>query len=370
MADTNRPLAIVHTEASLGWGGQELRVLSEVAGMLQRGHRVTLLCPPEAKIYAGAHPRGIPVMAVPIGRKRPRGVIALYRWLRDHPVDVINTHSSTDTWLTAMAGMFLDNMPPLVRTRHISAPVPRNWSSRWLYHRATRHVVTTGERLREQMMAEVGLPAQRVTSVPSGVDVTHFVPGDRDDARRRLGLGVEGPLIGIVATLRSWKGHQYLIEAFSKLTDTTARLAIVGDGPQRENIAVQVAALGLGERVILPGNISDVAPWLQAFDVFALPSYANEGVPQAIVQAMLCGLPVVTTAVGSIPEAVQHDVTGLIVAPRDAAALHAAIRDLLQAPPRRLRLGQAACALARQRFGIEHMLDRMEKIFHDVVAQG
>ena len=99
------------------------------------------------------------------------------------------------------------------------------------------------------------------------------------------------------------------------------QLVIVGDGPQRGALEAQVAALQLHGRVRFTGNLKDVAPWLQAFDIFALPSYANEGVPQAIMQAMACGLPVVSTPVGSIGEIVSHEETGLLVAPHDATSL-------------------------------------------------
>ena len=75
---------IVHTEASCGWGGQEIRILTEAEGMLRRGHRVTLLCPPEARILVEAQQRKIPVVALPIGRKRLQGVLALRRWLKAH----------------------------------------------------------------------------------------------------------------------------------------------------------------------------------------------------------------------------------------------------------------------------------------------
>ncbi|MEK7206532.1 MAG: glycosyltransferase family 4 protein, partial [Pseudomonadota bacterium] len=114
------PMHIVHTEASRGWGGQEIRVLTEAEGMIRRGHRVTLLCPPDARILAEAGLRNVPVAVLPIGRKRLRGILAVYRWLKANPADVVNTHSSTDTWLVALAALLLKNPPPLVRTRHIS----------------------------------------------------------------------------------------------------------------------------------------------------------------------------------------------------------------------------------------------------------
>jgi glycosyltransferase involved in cell wall biosynthesis len=106
-----------------------------------------------------------------------------------------------------------------------------------------------------------------------------------------------------------------------------------------------------------------VAPWLQAFDLFCLPSYANEGVPQALMQAMACGLPVITTDVGSIGEIVTDGDTGVLVTPQDAAALRNAIEALLGDGERRRTLGDSAAARARERFGEVLMVERMVAAF-------
>jgi FkbM family methyltransferase len=358
---------IVHTEASQGWGGQEIRILTEAQGMLARGHRVEVWAPPESDIVIEAARRGIAHQALPIGRKNLRGLIAMRRALTKARPDVVNTHSSTDAWLAALAGLTMRDEPPMVRTRHISAPVADNWPTRWLYMHATRHVVTTGERLRQQLIRDNRYRADRLTSVPTGVDITRFVAADKLAARRALGLEAGGRYVGIVATLRSWKGHLYLIDAFARLAadDPSSRLAIVGDGPMCEVLERRVEALGLREKIVLAGRQEQVELWLSAMDVFCLPSYANEGVPQAIVQAMLVGLPIVTTDVGSIAEAVTDGVTGAIVPAKDADALAKALARLLSAPEDAHRLGDAGRARARERFGLESMVTAMERIFRD-----
>ncbi len=362
-------LRIVHTEASCGWGGQELRILAEATGLRARGHEVSLLCPPQARIYEEARARGIPVTALPIGRKNLRGLLALRRWLKSHDVDVVNTHSSVDSWLVALVSRLFRRSPPMVRTRHIAARILNNTPTRWLYQRATRMIVTTGEQLRRQLVEDNRFDPSRVVSVPTGIDGAYFTPGDKRAARAQLGLPPDVPLIGIVATLRSWKGHRYLVDAFTTLTGPHCRLVIVGDGPQRGALEHQIADLGLRERVLLAGNQQDVRPWLRALDVFVLPSYANEGVPQAVVQAMLCGLPVVSTPIGSIPEAVTHEETGLVVPPRQVAPLAAAIERLLADPALGARLGAQARARALARFGLAHMLDEMEAVFRAASAR-
>lgn len=360
---------IVHTEASCGWGGQELRILSEAAGLIGRGHQVTLLCAEESNIFREASRHGVPAVALPIARKRIGGLLALRRWLTSHPVDVVNTHSSTDTWLTALACASLRRPPPIVRTRHISAPIPKNVASRWLYSSATRHVVTTGEALRRQLIEENGMAPAQVTSVPTGIDPVRFAPLDGEGKaimRRALGLDPGGRYIGIVATLRSWKGHADLLEAFAAFGRPDWRLLIVGDGPQHETLERRIAELGLSARAILAGQQDRPEQWLQALDIFCLPSYANEGVPQAVLQAMLTALPIVTTPIGAITEAVAHGETGLIVPPRDPAALAASFARLANDPVFAARLGQTALGDAQVRFTREVMLDRMERTFADV----
>jgi len=362
------PLRILHTESSLGWGGQEIRVLTEARGVARRGHAVAIAAPPQSRIFQAAPDYGVEAIAVPIARKSLGGLFAMTRLLRNRRFDVLNTHSSTDSWLAALAACLLRHAPPIVRTRHISAPVPRNFATRWLYRNATRCIVTTGERLREQVMTETGAAPDRVVSIPTGIDLERFRPGDAAKAREEVGLAAGGSLLGIVATLRSWKGHRYLFESLAGLADRGARLVVVGDGPQREPLEKLAAELGIAERVRFAGNQADVAPWMRALDLFCLPSYANEGVPQALMQAMACGLPVVTTPVGSIGEIVQDGETGRLVPPGDASALGAAIEALLADAPKRHRLAARAREAALQRFGEERMVERMLEVF-SVVAR-
>ncbi|MET0209453.1 MAG: glycosyltransferase [Burkholderiaceae bacterium] len=366
-------LSIAHTEASTGWGGQEIRVLTEAAGFIARGHRVVVYAANGARILAEAPRFGVPAVALPIGTKRPRGARAMIRTLARERLDVVNTHSSTDTWLAAIACRWLDlrrrPRPALVRTRHVSIPVPNDAMTRWLYRRATQRIVTTGDALRDQLIRDNGVDPQRIDSVPTGIDANRFLPRDRAVARRELALPQDVPLIGIVATLRSWKGHRFLIDALARLRHRDARLAIVGDGPQRTALEAQTDKLGLRDRVIFAGQRDDVAPWLTALDLFVLPSYANEGVPQALLQAMFAGVPCVTTAAGAIPEIAHDGETARVVAVEDADALAAGIDALLDDPAEASRLALRAREFVVPRYGVCMMLDRMDAVFRRAVAE-
>jgi len=367
------PLAIAHTEASLGWGGQEIRTLTEAKGFIARGHRVVVYAAPGARILDEAPRFGVPALAMPIGEKQPKGVAALLGAFRANPVDIVNGHSSTDTWLDALACRWLRvrdrPRPVLIRTRHVSIPVPHNRATRWLYQRATTRIVTTGEMLRAQLVRDNGIDPARIDSVPTGIDPALFMPRDKALARRALNLPESAPLVGIVATLRSWKGHRYLLEALPLIRRADVRLVIVGDGPQRAALEAQTDALGIRSRVMFAGQQLDVAPWLAAIDVFALPSYANEGVPQALLQAMFAGVPAVTTDAGAIPEIARDGETALVVARENAQALAAGLDRLLLVPSVAAALAERARAFVLPRFGLATMLDRMEGVFRRALAE-
>lgn len=362
-------MKILHTEASCGWGGQEIRILEEARGLIGRGHDVSLVCPPEARIYEEATRFGVPAHALAIGGKNLRGLVALRRWLKGHPVDVVNSHSSTDSWLAALACASLPGGPPIVRTRHISSPIPDHLGSRWLYARAPARIVTTGEALRRTLIDQFAVDPGRVTSVPTGIDPERFHPGDRRAVRAQLGLDPAYHYLGIVATLRSWKGHRYLIDAFASLDAPDWRLVIVGSGPREETIRAQVADAGLQERVLLVGQQANAQDWMRALDLFCLPSYANEGVPQAVMQAMLTGVAIVTTPVGAILEAVTDRDTARVVAPEDSRALARALDELMRDPALRARLGDRARTHALARFTLATMLDAMERVFAAAAAE-
>ena len=365
-ASAARRLSILHTESSTGWGGQEIRTLTEARGFIDRGHRVMLLAARDAEMVPVARRMEIPVEEIDIGRKRPGPLLALRRWIavRGAEFDVLNTHSSTDSWLGALACSTLGDPPPIVRTRHVSTAVGRGPSTRWLYLEATAHIVTTGEALRAQLARDNGFPLEHMTSVRTGIDLERFRPLDRQAMRARLGIA-EAPTLGILATLRDWKGHEYLFDAMAIVRGRFPqwRLVVIGDGPYRPTLEARVDRAGIRDIVSFMGNRDDVPECLSTLDLFTLPSYGDEGVPQGIMQAMACGLAVVSTPVGAINEAVQEGQTGLMVRPRDAGALAEGLATLMGDEKRRHAMGQAGLEYARRNFGIAAMLDAMERVF-------
>lgn len=366
----NSKYHVVHTESSGGWGGQEIRILSEALEFIKNGYSVTLICDFDTPIAKRSKKHGIPTVELPIGKKSLKGLLALKSWIVNNEFDVINTHSSSDSWMVAVGMRLAFKAKPLVRTRHVSAPVSNNMATSWLYQKAANRIVTTGEKLKQTLIRDNQILPKKIISIPTGIDCELFVPSlDKESIRSSLGLPVDKIIIGIVATLRSWKGHSYLIDAFKSIDNSNLHLLIVGNGPQWDNIVEKTDSLELTEKVTLCGDQENVVPWLQSMDIFVLPSYANEGVPQGLMQAMACGLPVISTDVGSITEIVCEGTNGLVVPIKDSVNLGYAIESLINNKELRDVFGLQGYQKANKQFGLDIMFKKMNSVFLEVINE-
>lgn len=353
-------MKILHTESSMGWGGQEIRIILESQALCERGHEVLIAANPGSQIYS----RLPPTLRLPVNLKSKSvaSLICLSRVLSHVRPDLIVCHSSTDHWLAALARLFFKKKIPIVRARHISTPISNTPTTKWLYRHGCEFITTTGKSIECAIINQCLVRPENIKSVPTGIDGAAFTLCQAQ-ARRELNFRADCFLIGIVATLRSWKGHEHLIRAFHSLPRTDCVLVVVGDGPQKAALVGLAASLGLSDRIIFAGQRNDVARWFASLDLFVLPSYANEGVPQAILQAMATGLPIITCPVGGIPEAVAQYGAFEFVPSKDPKALAFAIDKAIARKmdkPSRAELTQVP-------FSIESMAISCEKIYKSVV---
>ena len=186
-------------------------------------------------------------------------------------------------------------------------------------------------------MRDLAIDPARLHLMRNGVDAQRFQPRPAAQVRSELGL-TGSPVLLTVGNLHEHKGQRLVLEAFAQLLGShpQARLVLVGDGPDAPLLRARAAALQVAGQVHFAGQVpqAELARWYSAADVLVLAS-SREGWPNVLLEAMACGTPVVATAVGGIPEVVQGDQVGRLVAVRDAGALVAAVRDLLAAPPER-----------------------------------
>jgi glycosyltransferase involved in cell wall biosynthesis len=362
-----RHLSILHTECSTGAGGQVLRILRESRLLADRGHRLAIACRPDSALSGLAQQAGLDVHHIDFPIRGAFGVrlisslVSLMRRLRP---DVVNTHSSVDSWSAGVAARIM-RVPVVVRTRHIQAAVSANFANRLLYGRIANRVVTTGERVADILAADLGLPRAHFVSIPTGVDLARFNGvGEREKIRAEWGLRANQPAIGILGVLRSMKHHDLFIQAAGRLHPhrPDLRWFIIGDGPLRPTLENFVRSLHLEDVVTFTGHRTDVPDVLAALDMVVLCSARSEGFPQVISQALAMRRPVVATDVGSVREAIRNEETGLLIEPENLEQLCQGVERLLDDPPLAARLADAGRQLIADRYSETRMADATEKL--------
>ena len=326
-------LTILHTEASNGWGGQEIRILSEAEWFRDQGYRIILANPQNGQLNAKARARGFEVFDIPFEKKTQlRDFFRVRKIIKDHKPDVIGTHSSVDSWVGLLAAT-LSRVACRLRYRHVSTPVHNNLFNRFQYTSLCDHIITTGDCISEPLRKAFQLPVEKVRTIFTGIDVPTTLP-DRNDSRIALAQELHLPgssrFVGMVAVLRSWKGHAYLIEAFDQIADQfpAHHLILAGNGPQ-SHLQTQIDDCRHNDRIHLIGHREN--PWMvfRALDVAVLSSFKNEGIPQTGLQAMFAETPFLGTRVGGIPEIIEHMKTGVLVDPADSRSLSDGLQTVL-----------------------------------------
>ena len=361
---------ILHTEASTGWGGQEIRIILESLEFAGRGYRMLIACPAEARISAKAAEAGLRVINLPMrGPFDPRAIKKFLSIIKSEKVDIIHTHSSKDSWLAGMAGRLAKT--PVVRSRHLSTPVGKSWFTSFVYRSLPDRIITSGEAIKRMLVERNGIDPAKIVSVPAGVDTEKYNPQvSAAKVIKELGLAGAYPVVGCVAMLRSWKGQKDLFDAVPRIIKSypEARFVIAGDGPKREEFLGQIRALGIERSVIMTGLRKDVEEIIAALDIFVLLSTASEATSQVIPQALSIGKAVVATDVGGLPEIIEDNVTGLLIPKGDPAAIADAIIKLADDKELAGRLARTGREKVLKDFTLKGMIDKTEGVYNRLLT--
>jgi sugar transferase (PEP-CTERM/EpsH1 system associated) len=240
------------------------------------------------------------------------------------------------------------------------------------------HQIALSEPIDRYLSGRVGVSPTRMTRICNGVDTERFRPcGDRALARARIAgdaLPADAFVVGAVGRLAAVKNLTMLIEAWARVGarlpgfTERARLALIGDGPEREHLAASIARHGLSDRCWLAGARHDVPACLHTLDLLCLPSLA-EGISNALLEAMASGVPAVATDVGGNAELIAHARTGFIVPGGDVEALAARIATYFTDPGLRAHHAHAARERAVTQFSLAAMVDRYHQVYASLLAR-
>lgn len=241
-----------------------------------------------------------------------------------------------------------------------------------LMRRMDAHIAVAEMQKRRLVDAE-GLREGSVRVIYNGVDAGAFRPAaasERAGARRALGLSDDAVVLMAVGSLKPIKGVDVLLRAVSPVMHARheVRLVLAGDGPDRGMLQGLAGDLGIAERVAFLGLRDDIDVLLRAADALVLAS-RSEALPMALLEAMAAGLPVVATRVGGVPEVVEPDRSGALVAPDDAGALGGAIERIVADADLRRAWGQRGRAIVENRFRIETMCEHRMSLFEELLSR-
>jgi glycosyltransferase involved in cell wall biosynthesis len=217
--------------------------------------------------------------------------------------------------------------------------------------------------------------ARRILTIYDGIDCATFAPGGGPAVRRELGLPPDVPVVGIVGHIQDWKGQHLVVEAVARARERCPglRCLIVGGVHRRgaeyaAALRERIATLGLGAHVILTGPRGDVPACMDAMDIVLHASVTPEPFGRVLIEAMALGKPVIAPREGGPCLVVVDGETGLLVPPRDEAALADAILQLIADPARRAAMGRAGRTRVEAVFDIRHHVRAVEALFDDILG--
>jgi glycosyltransferase involved in cell wall biosynthesis len=302
--------------------------------------------------------------------------VAVWQWrplvslLRRERIEVIHSHKyGSNIWAVVLGRLF--GVPVVVAHEHSwsyeGRPL-RKLLDRWLIARGASAFLTVSEEDRRRMIEIERIDPAEVTLLPNGIDSLPAADGAR--VRRELDIPADAPVLVSVAVLREEKQLHLLVRATAELVGDFPglQMLVAGEGPQREPLEALIEELGVGHAVRLLGSRGDVPDLLAASDVAVLCS-RFEGTPLSVLEYMDAGLPVVATRVGGLPHVIRHGEHGLLTEPNDAHSLAEGIRELLQDPERRRRMGAAGHERRRERYDFARSLRTLEGLYEDLLAR-
>lgn len=371
----DRP-AICHVIHALGVGGAEVLVDQMIRRMQKDFRCIVAVLDEIGEIGKRLQEDGFIVEHLHRQPGIDRGCATRLRQFADREgAEILHAHQCTP-FFQAMLSRGLTGRRPVVFTehgRHFPDTPSRKRAivNRMLLKRCDR-LFGCGAAVRQALINNEGLPESRVEVIYNGVDLKALgkpTSGARESIRAEFGYSADDFVVVQVARLHELKDHQTALKAVDEARHRIPglRLLLAGDGDQRSAIEQTIRERGLDQAVTLAGTRKDIADLLSASDVFLLSSI-SEGIPLTVIEAMAARRPVVSTAVGGLPELLEHGVSGMLAPSGDASSLAASLVQLYQSADLRNQMAEVAAGRAQEKFSLQGMLNSYRDVYFDVLG--
>ncbi len=334
-----------------------------ISGLTGPGIRHSIACLKGESVIADRLPPGTRVECLHARPNEPQLPVRLARLVRELRPTLIHARNWGAWPDVTVARLLVRPIVPLVLSFHGLGkagymPLRRRFASHVLARAATRLFTVSGAS-RRMLVEHWGWPKGRVQVIPNGVDTDRFCPARTDPPSDRL-------VVGSVGNLRPVKNHALLVRACAEAVGrgVDLELRIAGEGDEREPLLGLARSLGFADRLTLVGRIEDVPAFLNRLDLFVLSSDSEQH-PNALNEAMACGLPCIGTRVGCVDELLDEGRCGRIVPPGDEAAMAQAIGELAADHGARDDLGEKARHRVCEVYSLQRMLAAYERLYRE-----
>ncbi len=382
-----KKIRVAHIITRLCKGGAQENTFHTVRLANRDRFEVDLISGPtwgkEGSIETAVREAGLAILREPLLLRSPALMADFFtlhhltRRLRKGRYDIVHTHTSKAGFLGRLAAERA-GVPVVVHTPHgnifhgyFSRPWTQLfiWMERHAARRTDRIIELTPGGVEEYLEEGIGQREQYAV-IFSGIDVNPFKDAiaHREVMRQELGLNNDDILVGGVGRLEPVKGFTYFVEAAQRIAQAEPKVKFILVGQGREEKLLRRLAAPLGERFLFAGLRTDVPRYMAAMDILVVPS-VNEGMGRVVLEAGAAGVPVVATRVGGLPDIVDEEETGVLVPPRNAAALAEAVLALTNAPERRHMMGATAQAKVVPYYSLESMVQQIEALYEELLHE-
>lgn len=360
----------IHINTSFSWGGGEQQTLYLLKGLSDEGLRVLLVAQPGSPMADKAHKSGIKVEEIMMkgefslcAHRKLKKIISSFRpaFIQSH-----TAHAVT------YGGLVGGKSAVKIAVRRVDYSIHRKSPfklSSFKYTRLTDHIVCISKTIMNILLDD-GIPGEKMSLIYSAIDPSRFAGRPDPHALRvAFGLKEDETVIGNIASLKNYKGHDILIKAAKLVAEKTGkiRFVIVGDGPLKEDLSKQIKEIGLPDIITMSGFRNDVPELLSMFDVFVMSS-RTEGLCTSILDAMASGTPVVATDAGGITELVQNGTNGIVVPKENPEELADAILCLANDPDKRKDLSIEGIRTVNRNFTVQRMVREYITLYRQLLG--
>lgn len=387
-----QPIKVLRVIARLNVGGPALHVAYLTAGLAERGYDTTLVAGTlgrgEESMEFVADAKGVHIEVIDDLHRNitpfrdVRAILRLAELIRRERPSILHTHTAKAGAVGRVAALLAGNARPPIIVHTFHGHVLRGYFNaamtygfrtlEWLLARVTTKLIAVSPEVRDDLVALGVAPASKFAVIRLGIELDQRVGGSngtREETRRVLGLGGDPFVVGWVGRMTAVKRTDLVMRAFRALVDrgVDARLLLVGDGPDRDDLERQAHDLGVMKRCLFLGYQDDVARFYEAIDVLLLPS-VNEGTPVSVIEALAAERPAVATRVGGTPDVIRDGVDGFLVDSADPDELADRLAELARDPTRRAAMGAAGRARVLERYAVDHLVDGVDALYRELLA--